>query len=217
MSCWSISGSTGPGRYDSDVIHHCDITRAHWGLKSMADEMFVQQLVQVNAKVLHNWPVVKGIYGWPADFFTTGQLIPRHDVIMEMCYTGLCEFISLSNIYTTKYLEIHSLKYIHWKQKIEDRQFCSTLWKLHTNCCCLDLNFRKDTNIQEASASSSTPTPQERSLSKPMTPILKFLNWEYINESNDIMFNSTVKRWPRGWNIPVSDQLQYPNTFKALI
>ena len=73
----------------------------------MADEMFVQQLVQVNAKVLHNWPVVKGIYGWPADFFTTGQLIPRHDVIMEMCYTGLCEFIG---------------KYIHWNTFTENKR-----------------------------------------------------------------------------------------------
>ena len=63
---------------------------ASWRLKSPANRLCVQQLVQANIKEIiiapHSGPFVRGIHRWPVDFTFKGPMMPKaspfHDVIM---------------------------------------------------------------------------------------------------------------------------------------
>ena len=54
------------------AVHNSNITYMPWNLKSLATQLFAQQLVQVNIKeniqALHYWPFVREIHQWLVDF-----------------------------------------------------------------------------------------------------------------------------------------------------
>ena len=59
-----VQGST----FQNKDIHYNDVTWASLHLKSLATSQFVLQLAQANSKASHNWPCVKGVQQWQADF-----------------------------------------------------------------------------------------------------------------------------------------------------